>query len=200
MPFRKFLLFLLITVPFTGLGQGLPLSVSVFNESTAIPFTRFVTTPVHPGIQVGTEFNYRVREHGRLFQTVNLSYFYHRHLNQGIGLNSEFGYEYKIIPQLSLSVLVGLGYMHTFATATEYTFVDGQYEKKADRGNARLFPSVSFDAGYYLKKDSPLHPRLFIRYQSWIEYPYSPDFIPLMTHINLHLGATFTIPFKTGKS
>ncbi len=32
-----------------------PVSISLLNESTAIPYTRFITTPIHPGIQFGTE-------------------------------------------------------------------------------------------------------------------------------------------------
>ncbi len=77
---------------------------------------------------------------------------------------------------------------------------NGQYEKKADKGNARLYPSFSIDIGYYLKKAHTHSPKIFMRYQSWAEYPYSPDFIPVMTHINLNLGAKFFINTKTKKN
>ena len=53
--------------------KPIPINVSLFNESTAIPFTRFITTPVHPGIQVGTEFDYNRKSHTRLFQTSPIS-------------------------------------------------------------------------------------------------------------------------------
>jgi len=95
---------------------------------------------------------------------------------------------------------LGLGYMHTFATTEEFTFSNGHYEKKTDKGNARLYPSLSFDIAYYLKKTEKNSPKIFIRYQSWVEYPYSPDFIPVMTHINLHIGAKFFIHVKTNKN
>ena len=177
----------------TGQGKSLPVNISIFNESTAIPFTKIVTLPVHPGIQAGTDFDYRLKEHSRIFQTANFSYFYHNHLNQGLGISSELGYEYRTGFGLALSGLLGIGYMHTFATTEEYTFKNGQYGEKADRGNARFFPSLSIDAGYYLFRESERSPKIFIRYQSWIEYPYSPDFIPVMTHINLHAGVRFFI-------
>lgn len=182
-------------LPFLLHGQKrpVPLNISLFNESTAIPFTRFVTTPIHPGIQVGTEFNYRQKINSRLFQTANVSYFYHNYLAQGIGLHSEFAYEYRMKSGLACTALAGLGYMHTFATTEEYVFKDGTYQKKADVGNARLFPSFSLDLGYYLKKSEPGSTKIFIRYQSWAEYPYSPDFIPVMTHINVHVGIKFFI-------
>lgn len=174
-----------------------PINLSLFNESTAIPFTRFFTTPIHLGIQLGTEFNYSVKQHARLFQTANGSYFYHNHLAQGIGLNTELGYEYRLKNGLSFAALLGIGYMHTFATTEEFVLKDGQYVKRTDNGNARLYPSLSFDVGYYLKKTQINSPKIFLRYQSWAEYPYSPDFIPVLTHINLHIGAKFFITTKT---
>jgi hypothetical protein len=196
---NKFLIILIFLIPTILFGQDkeIPINVSLFNESTAIPFTRFFTSPVHPGIQVGTEFDYRKKEHSRLFQTANLGYFYHNYLAQGIGLNSELGYEYRLRSGFAFEGLFGIGYMHTFATTEEFTFTNGKYEKKSDKGNARLYPSLSFDAGYYLKKTETNSLKVFIRYQAWAEYPYSPDFIPVMTHINLHVGAKFFITCKT---
>ena len=84
------------------LAQKLPLKISLFNEATAIPFTKFVTKPIHPGIQIGTEINYKNKQKIRFYQTGNLCYFYHNKLNQGIGIYSEFGSEIKILKKLSL--------------------------------------------------------------------------------------------------
>jgi len=193
---KLIILILLIPTLLFGQKRPIPVSVSLFNESTAIPYTRFITTPVHPGLQLGTEFNYINKEHTRLFQTANLCYFYHNHLAQGLGIYTELGYEYRLKFGLSFQALLGVGYMHTFATADEFVFSNGHYEKKADKGNARLFPSVSLDIGYYIEKSEKNSPEIFIRYQSWIEYPYSPDFIPVMTHISLHIGAKFVIKRK----
>jgi hypothetical protein len=198
---RILLIFIFIT-PSVLFGQekAIPINVSIFNESTAIPFTRFFATPIHPGIQLGAEYNYKNKEASRLFQTANICYFYHNYLAQGIGLNTEFGYEYRLSAGLSFTGLFGAGFMHTFATTEEFTFSNGYYEKKADKGNARLYPSLAFDIGYYLKKIEKNSPEIFIRYQSWVEYPYSPDFIPVMTHISFHVGAKFFIKGKTIKN
>jgi hypothetical protein len=178
--------------------KAFPVNLSLFNESTALPFTRFFTTPVHPGIQAGTEFDYNNKAHSRLFQTANISYFYHNYLAQGIGFSTELGYEYRLRSGVAFTGLIGIGYLHTFASTDEFKFSGGRYEMKPDKGNARLFPSLSFEAGYYLKKAEKHSPELFIRYQSWAEYPYSPGFIPVMTHISLHIGAKFFITFNTG--
>ncbi|MBN2523004.1 MAG: hypothetical protein JXB24_06995 [Bacteroidales bacterium] len=180
-----------------GQEKSIPVNFSLFNESTAVPFTRFITVPVHPGIQIGTEFNYKNKEFSRLFQAVNIGFFYHNFLALGVGLNTELGYEYRLKPGLAFTGLLGVGYMHTFATTEEFTFTNGQYTKKTDKGNARLYPSLAIDAGYYLKKNSSTGPKIFLRYQAWAEYPYSPGFIPVMTHINLHVGAKFFIHTKS---
>lgn len=184
----------------SGQELSVPVNLSVFNESTAVPFTRFFTIPIHPGLQIGTEFNYKVKKHSRIFQTANISYFFHNHLAQGIGFNTEIGYEYSLNSGFAFTGLIGLGYMHTFSTAEEYTFSKGEYVKKSDKGNSRLCPSISLDVGYYLNKSEKNSPKIFLRYQSWLEYPYSPDFIPVMSHINLHLGVRFFIRFKSGKT
>ncbi len=193
------LIFILPTILF-GQSKSIPITVSLFNESTAIPFTQFVTTPIHPGAQLGTEFNYKIKKHCRIFQTANSSYFYHNYLAQGIGLNTELGYEYRLKFGLAFEGLLGIGYLHTFATTEEFILSNGKYQKKSDRGNARLYPSLSIDIGYYLKNKEKNSWKLFVRYQSWIEYPYSPGFIPIMTHINFHIGAKFYITIKTKKN
>ena len=195
---QKIIIILILIVPKILLGQdkGISINISVFNESTAIPFTQFVTTPIHPGIQIGSEINYKLRERSRIFQTANINYFYHNHLAQGIGFNTEFGYEYRMKFGLAFEGLIGVGYMHTFVTAEEFTFANGQYEKRPDKGNSRFYPSISLDVGYYLKKEDRTSPKIFIRYQSWAEYPYSGDFIPVMAHINLHLGVKLFIKSK----
>lgn len=199
---NKIFSFIVLFLPFILIGQikPIPINISLFNEATAIPFTRFITTPLHPGIQVGTEFNYTQKEFTRLFQTANIAYFYHNHLTQGFGINSELGYEYRFPVGISLSGLFGLGYMQTFATTEEFTFSNGRYEKKADSGNARLYPSLSLDIGYYLNSQNKYSPKIFLRYQSWAEYPYSPDFIPIMTHISMHAGIKFFISSKKSQN
>lgn len=198
----KVIIMLLNIIPAILLGQKkeLPITISLFNESTALPFTRFFTTPIHPGIQVGTEFNYKLKNRSRLFQTVNLSYFYHQHLTQGISINTELGYEYRFNFGLSLSSLFGVGYLHSFVVSDEFILKNGEYVKKKDRGNARINPSLSFELGHYIKTKNISNPKIFIRYQSWVEYPYSPGFIPIMTHINFHLGTKFFIPYKSPKN
>jgi hypothetical protein len=197
-------IFLLVfcLMAYAGYGQkrDIPVSISIFNEATAIPFTRLVTTPVHPGIQLGTAWDYNTKAHSRLFQTANLQYYYHRYLCQGVGISSELGFEHRFSCGFSVAGLFGLGYMHTFTTAEEFVFDDGTYTQKPDAGTGRLTTSLAIDLGYCLKKTDTRSPKVFLRYQPWLEYPFSPGFIPVMTHINLHAGVKFFIHASTSSN
>lgn len=182
-----------VFVPLLSAAQnGQQMSFSIYDQSTAIPFTRFVTTPVHPGFQVAAEFDLNDRPHGRAFAAAHLGYFHHRHLAQGFYVGGDLGYETRTRFGLSFAGLFGLGYLRTYVTQPEYIFQNGSYVRRPDKGNGRLMPSLSLETGYYFNP-TRRSAQLFVRYQSWVEYPYSPGFIELMSHINLHLGVRFTL-------
>jgi hypothetical protein len=121
---------------------------------------------------------------------------YHRHLFQAVFVDVEVGFDYKTSLRLNVKTKIGLGYLHTFTTQQEYQFDDGRYVSRADKGNMRIMPSFTLGLGYDLKKDDGQSPEIFILYQSWIEFPYSPGFIPLMSHTNVHFGTRFFLPKK----
>jgi hypothetical protein len=174
-----------------------PVTLSVFNEATTLPFTTFFNLPVHPGAQVGTEFQWKESQHFKLYPTVNIGYMFHKNLFHGLYINAETGVDYKTNIGLNIKAKIGLGYMHTFSTQQEYQFKNGVFESKADGGNARLMSSITFGLGYTMNRENPRSPEIFALYQPWVEYPYSPGFIPLMSHTNLHFGAKF-YPFENG--
>jgi len=185
------------SIPLIGSAQeGQRMSFSLYDQSTAVPFTRFFTTPMHPGIQVAAEFDLNDRPRGRFFTAAHLGYFYHAHLAQGFYVGGDLGYETRFKFGLSLAGMLGAGYLRTYVTQPEYIFQNGSYVRRPDKGNGRLMPSISLETGYYFKPERN-STQLFVRYQSWLEYPYSPGFIELMSHINLHLGVRFTLGRNT---
>lgn len=174
-----------------------PVVLSVFKESTAIPLLHILEGPTHPGLSVGTEFNYsKPFAQNRFFQTVNLSGYYHRNLNQAVTLLTELGYEHRTQAGIAFSALLGAGYMHSFRTNETYAFSNGEHSVVRNRGLSRLVPSFSVETGYYLHPHSFKSVKLFLRYQVWAEYPFSPGFIPVMPHTNIHAGARFFVKHK----
>jgi hypothetical protein len=178
------------------LGQNVPIRISVFNESTSMPFTRAFSIPIHPGVELGTEFTWHQSKHFKIYPTVTLGYVFHKNLYQAIFINGALGIDYRIKFGLNIKTALGIGYMRSFRTQQEYDFDGGSYHKKHDRGNGRVAPSLSLGLGYSLHPSRPHSSEIFIMYQTWIEYPYSPGFIPIMTHTNVHIGYKF-YPFQS---
>ncbi len=150
---------------------------------------------MHPGVQVGTEFNWKESKHFRLYPSISVGYMFHRKLFQGLYANLELGFDYKASFGLNLKSKIGLGYLHTFSTQQEFQFDNGEYRSSGDTGNSRIMPSFTTGLGYRLNPTKNNASEIFVLYQSWLEYPYSPGFIPLMAHTNLHLGLKF-YPFE----
>ena len=168
--------------------SNFPVKVGFGNEATAVPYSRLVTTPVHPTFQIGTEYYYNHREHHDFYQTANIGYIFHNYLYQGIYLNTGIGYDYIFDFGLKLKSIFELGYLQTFSTQDEYQLKNGEFVNGTDWGNARLMPALSIGFGYIIKKENIPSSEISLLYKSWAEFPYSPGFIPVMTHINLEIG------------
>tara|TARA_R110000796_G_scaffold252571_1_gene388005 strand:+ start:52073 stop:52684 length:612 start_codon:yes stop_codon:yes gene_type:complete len=178
-----------------SLSAQQPVTISIFNESTTVPYTTFANAPIHPGAQIGTEFTWKENKYFRLYPSISIGYMFHKNLFKGLYANFELGVDYKTSFGLNLKSKIGLGYLHTFTTQQEFQFDEGSYKSKKDLGNSRLMPSFTTGLGFRLHPKKANSTEIFLLYQSWIEYPYSPGFIPLMAHTNLHLGAKF-YPFN----
>ena len=172
----------------------MPVTVSIFNESTSVPFTDWWSDPIHPGVEVGTYWPDRGGGRFRVVPGLRVGYLFHRKLFQGIYGRVNVGFTYRHPSGINLKARLGAGYLRTYAVRTEYRMVDGQLRARPDRGNHRVMPSLSWGVGYRLRRRDPRSTELFLLHETWLEYPYAGDFIPLMAHTNLHLGATF-FPF-----
>lgn len=195
---KALLLTMLASVSVTAQDRKVPvpLRLSVFSESTSIPFLDgIVGQPIHPGLSVGTEWALKQGAHSRLVQGASMGYYYHKNLTQGAFIGTDFRYEINLPLALYVAAGIGLGYLHTFRTSDKFRLEEGQYVLKKDRGNPHAQISLPLEIGVRLKSGSASSPRLFVQYQPWIEYPFSPGFIPLMTHTNLVFGYTF-FPFR----
>jgi hypothetical protein len=185
----------------TGLSaqKHIPIKVACSNEATAIPFTKLFAGPVHPTFQVGTEFLYKHGMHYEFYQTANLGYIFHNYLYQGFYINTGIGYDYVFEFDLKLKSNFELGYLHTFVTQDEYQLKYGVYVNGPDRGNSRLMPTLSLGVGYNLNLGKVNSSEVYLLYKSWVEYPYSPGFIPIMSHINFEIGYKFYLSFGNEK-
>jgi hypothetical protein len=170
---------------------GQPIVISLFNESTRMPFSALLEGPFHPGLAAGTEFSWKESKRFRLYPSVNAGYLFHRRLFHGFFINAELGLDYKTATGFVLKTKVGSGYLRSYSLHTKYVMKEGRYVAQKDKGRSRFMPSFTIGAGYQISPLQLRSPELFVLYQSWIEFPYSPGFIPLLPHSNLCIGTKF---------
>lgn len=175
----------------------IPLRISVFNESTSIPFTTIIPKPIHPGIQMGVSRQWNTSQSHYFYQTANLSYFFHNHLYQAVTVSSELGYDYRFKFGLNLKTLFGIGYMMAMNTQQAYEFVNGDYRKTNNTFMSKAQATLSLGLGYRINPKDNGSPEIFALYQAGAIYPFSSDFIPAMTQTNFHIG--ISIPIKINK-
>lgn len=190
------LLFLFTALALQAQDKVLPVSVSVFNNGTALPgsgYAGLFSQTVHPGITLGTAHFYRQTTRSELFQTLKLGYFYHRHNQHAIQLYSELGYRYLTRSGFYGEGLFGAGYLHSFADVQQFKWEEGRYVKKANLGRPQLMIAASLAAGYDLQKKTRLPLRLFLQYQFWLQTPFVRKYVPLLPNTALHVGAIYPI-------
>ncbi len=175
--------------------RQLPLTLSVYSVNTQLPGGRL--TPVHPGLQAGTEFRYNRSEKNQWFQTAKLGVYYHKYSQTGIQLYSEGGYRRAIWKGLSAEFRLGVGYLHAITDLQMFELKDGQYERKRTIGRAQVMGSTALGLGYRLGESMDA-PRVFIDYQFFLQMPFVKNYVPLLPNTALHLGVAFPF-FNTGK-
>jgi hypothetical protein len=125
----------------TALGQAqesarrpaLPLTFSLFSESVSLPTLRGLLRKPNLGVRLGTELYYRNRPGAKLFQTVNLGYYYHRSLHHGLYVSTELGYRRYLGP-LFVDGTIGGGYLHLVSRVPVYAPAgDGSFTKTSPR-------------------------------------------------------------------
>jgi hypothetical protein len=168
-----------------------PVTVAVFNESTSMPLSPPKIGPFHPGVLTGSDITLYESDRNKNYVSINISYTFHKKLYQAITIGLNLGYDYKMAYGGSLKTGIGIGYMHTFPVREIYSFQSTEYGLKKAKGNSRFIPSVSFGIGQRFSPNDFKSSELFVQQQYWLEIPYSPGFIPIMSHANTMLGAKF---------
>ena len=168
------------------------ISIAATTLHTDFPFGSFselFTKEFHPGIEIGTGFNWKTKQNHDWFQTIKVGYSYQRFVQHTIPLYTEFGYRYKFFKTFSAEASVGAGYLH--AISAEPIFVlqdDGSYEKKPNLGKPQAMGTVSFAID---KKISSPGANVFLNYQQRIQFPFIKSYVPLLPANIIMLGIRF---------
>ncbi|HLO90149.1 MAG TPA: hypothetical protein VK172_03185 [Lentimicrobium sp.] len=220
---KKLILLILLALPVLIYGQSWkskPFSISVLNNATLMPpasLTAVFNQPIHPGISLGYEFGWRetIRSPlfqninvfdmggrevytGKWFQTVELSYFHHRYVNQAMLLTSHFGYR-KYIRKFSAELSLHAGYMHALLFTERFTRQEnGTWDYNRGLGRAYFVGGagvgLGYDAGYRYNVR-----RFFVNYDFRLQMPFVRSYVPLLPNGILSVGMQFTL-FKNAGS
>ncbi len=170
-----------------------PLSVSIFNNATQLPGQGELGVwgiPVHPGIVAGTEFRYNHNPRHEWFQTVRAGYFYHRYVQHGIQLYSEFGYRRHFTSPLDFESRLGAGYLHSIPAARIFELSpEGEYSPQRSPGRPQAMISFAVGGGYTIPSSNGF--RLFLAYQFYLQMPFVKEYVPMLPNTALHAGVSF---------
>ncbi len=173
------------------------LTVSVTTSHTAFPFASFsklFTKEFHPGVEIGTGFNWRTRTKHDWLQSFKLGYTYHRFVQHSFALYSEAGYRYKFLKTFAAEARLGAGYLHAIPVGKIYKLsADGIYKKKANWGRPQVMAAFSVGVS---KKIGGSGLAAFLQYQQRIQFPFIKSYVPLLPSNILIAGVK--LPLKPG--
>ena len=165
--------------------------ISVFTHSIGIPFKDYVKRPVNFGFSVAAEFAYNKEKQNSLSQEIELSWFKHKHFNQGIMLKTNLSKNYFIDDGFFVAPSIGIGYIMDITEHASYSWKEENFKRTS--GITHGFTTqVGVSAGKTFTKDRKNSYAPFIKYEGLIQLPYS-DFTPFLPHSMLHLGSKIFI-------
>jgi hypothetical protein len=105
-----------------------PVTISIFTVATQLPGGKI--TPLHPGLEMGTEFRYNHSDKNQWLQTIKAGGYYHQYSQTALQLYSELNYRRKIFQKMSGDAKLGMGYMYAIPDLQTFELKDGNYEEK----------------------------------------------------------------------
>jgi hypothetical protein len=167
-------------------------SIALTNNHSAYPFSSFaglVTGEWHTGFELGTGFNWTIKQKHDWYQEFRLGYFYHQYIQHGIPLYTSFGYRYKFSPVWTAQAGLGVGYFHSIPDHDRFKLnADGDYEEINNPGRGQAMAVFNLGAGYAFARQSRHPLQVFVTYQQRLQMPYIQSYVPLLPYNTLMLG------------
>lgn len=173
---------------------------AVTNNNAAYPFSKLsglFRSPLHPGVEFTYGFNWKTKPTHDFYQQVNLAYFYHRFVQHGIPLYTNFGYRYKFSVPFFAEASIGMGYLHSIpATAKLKLAKDGAYENNKGIGRMQAMFVFNVNIGYVIHANQKNPVRVFVSSQQRIQTPFVKSYVPLLPYNSIMIGAALRLKNK----
>lgn len=162
-----------------SLGQQknqFPIEISFINQASSMPFNSTILKTLHPGFSLGTEYLHKDGLSGDITQSLTMGYYDNKYMARAFFLYTAGGYRYTLPFGLFGDITLGLGYQLSFHPSEVYKLnADGEYEKVNSPGRSAFLILGSIGIGYDFGKKIGWPLDFFIRYQPYVQTPFSTD-------------------------
>ena len=172
-------------------------SIAFSNNAPAKPFDKFAgffTENFHPGIEAGYSFSLAAAKKHEWFQGIRAGYFYHRFVQHGISLYTDFGYSYKFNRHISANASLGLGTMLSIPETANLVLNDkGEYEFNSDASRLQAIVPFSIAANYTVNPSAKKPVQLFSKYQQKVQFGFINEYVPILPYSSLSVGCAWQL-------
>ncbi|MEM7367577.1 MAG: hypothetical protein AAF587_03180 [Bacteroidota bacterium] len=194
---HTFIFFFLLSSAFAQQDKAMiPLRIGLVTHSVGMPFKNPIKRPLNWGISIGTTFVLKQGKISNWGQDIDMTWYRHQELGQGILLYTSLMRDFQTNFGLSIGPKVGLGYLHTFSGKQVFALQEnGSYQQVTDFGRGGLLIGLGARMGWDLEKQTQIPIKPYIEYEWKGQVPHS-QFTTLFPHSFVQLGAQYTFTYQ----
>lgn len=169
-----------------------PIELSLGTHAIGLPFSRFLSSPYYPEINVGLQFNLLEKKRFNLNIVNGIGLASHTFNGGRYSINSYLRFKYKF--PLRIYSQIGLGIAFNVLTYPNEVYTlnsHGIYEEK-NLVEIEWYSGVTIEIGYHLKGTKKLELDLFSKYNAGVNFIHHPE-IPIFPYNSIQLGVRFYI-------
>lgn len=195
---QLFITFLILVLTFNLSAQkNWYMGAAVYNTQPAYPFGKFLglfKDAFHPGVEFSYGNNFSHKKKHDWFYEFQVGYFFHRYVQHGIPITTDFGYRYHVSPSFSLQSSIGAGFMRSIpATPVYIQTSEAIYEKKKVQGREQAIASFGIGGSYQLNKEKATQWKVFANYEQRIQFPFIKSYVPILPYNSFMVGLSKSI-------
>ena len=163
--------------PSKTFGQLRPqnLRVAFYNEAIAVPSLKVLNKPLHPTLNIGSDFMVKYRKHFHQSLGMDAYMYHHKTKENAIMLDATYRFGYHFNCGLQVNLISALGFKHASLTGEKFEQNEtGAYEQVSYSGKSMANLKLGAGLAY------PISPRYlaFINYKTMLSGPSGGIFIP----------------------
>lgn len=183
---------LLIVLASPSYAQVKPktLRVSFLNQTIGLPSRKLTQLPIHPTLNIGTDFRVKTGKHWQRSLGIDAYYYYQRAFEQAFMLDATYRLGYKCSFGLQTNLTTAIGYKHAVLLGDKYQLVDGEFQEVSHFGKAQFNTKIGLGLEYPITETYTIT----TDYKVMAVAPFGDRILPFS--VNTFLGAGLKINLK----